>query len=743
MKDPLPSRTKILFVTVVWLAIISPVKADVSIAYRTDCAQLNFAVARLGQALRKANETPVIYDLADLGDKDIFIVADETEVVFLPGAAQEPSINPLTKQDGFQIARLRSGNKDVICVIARDETGAMYGTLDLAEQIQMNNGLRDVEEKLSNPRFAFRAIKFNLPWSSYRPNENPAMNLHTQTCRDLNFWRCFLDMMAENRFNVLSLWNLHPFTYMIRPEAFPEACPFSDRELAQWQRFWRRLFSMAKDRGIETYIVNWNIVVSPEFAKAHGVKERNDLSGIVREYTRQCVTQVIDEYDDLTGLGVTLADWMNGMTPKEREDWIQETFVAGMKQAKRPVKFIHRSVLAGSPTEMRRVIDEANLPDPVWVEVKFNWSHGHSTPRLAITHDYSSGRIDERFWKPKPSNYRIVWMIRNEDFFILRWGQPDFIREHIALNGRDYVGGYFIGSEGYIPAKEYSHKPDEHVTWQYAFEKQWLFYKIWGRLLYDPQTPDEVFAAEFDRRYGNGVGSKLLEAYALASRMPLRLASFHAATWDYTLYSEGFLAPVQNGFNDKVSPFISIDELIRHRTLDPTYLSITDYVESVLDNGKLARRRPGIEKSLTTLRSTSCTPLELAEDLEKDGKRALELVGSLSPKARQGLPTLRCETADVEAWAYLSLYFADKLRAGVALETYRKTKVKKEQNKAVALLEDAARHWNDIIAVTKQHYNAVPAVQLSRTSQGHKATFSWEKYRDQVKRDIQIAKKVK
>lgn len=734
MKSPLPSRTKILFVTVVWFAIISPVKADVSIAYRTDCAQLNFAVARLGQALRKANETPVVYDLADLGDKDIFIVADETEAVFLPGAAQKSSINPLIKQDGFQIARLRSGSKAVICVIARDETGAMYGTLDLAEQIQMNNGLRDVEEKLSNPRFAFRAIKFNLPWSSYRPNENPAMNLHTQTCRDLNFWRRFLDMMAENRFNVLSLWNLHPFTYMIRPKGFPEACPFSDRELAQWQRFWRRLFSMAKDRGIETYIVNWNIVVSPEFAKAHGVKERNDLSGIVREYTRQCVTQVIDEYEDLTGLGVTLADWMNKMTPKEREDWIQETFVAGMKQAKRPVKFIHRSVLAGSPTEMRRVIDEANLPDPVWVEVKFNWSHGHSTPRLAITHDYSSGRIDERFWKPKPSNYRIVWMIRNEDFFILRWGQPDFIREHIALNGKDYVGGYFIGSEGYIPAKEYSHKPDEHVTWQYAFEKQWLFYKIWGRLLYDPQTPDEVFAAEFDRRYGNGVGSKLLEAYALASRMPLRLASFHAATWDYTLYSEGFLAPVQNGFNDKVSPFISIDEFIRHRTLDPTYLSITDYVESVVGNGKLARRRPGIEESLYT-------PLELAEDLEKDGKRALELVSFLSPKARQSLPTLRCEIADVEAWAYLSLYFADKLRAGVALETYRKTKVKKEQKKAVAFLEDAARHWNALIAVTKQHYNAVPAVQLSRTSQGHKATFSWEKYRDQVKRDIQLARR--
>lgn len=135
--------------------------------------------------------------------------------------------------------------------------------------------MRNVEEKLSNPRFEFRAIKFNLPWSSYRPSENPAMSLHTETCRSLRFWQRFLDMMAENRFNVLSLWNLHPFTYMIRPKGFAEACPFSDKELAQWQGFWRRLFSMAKERGIETYIVNWNIVVSPEFAKAHEVTERH------------------------------------------------------------------------------------------------------------------------------------------------------------------------------------------------------------------------------------------------------------------------------------------------------------------------------------------------------------------------------------------------------------------------------------------------------------------------------------
>ena len=138
---------------------------------------------------------------------------------------------------------------------------------------------------------------------------------------------------------------------------------------------------------------------------------------MVRDYTRKCISQVIDEYEDLTGIGVTQADWMWEMTPRERAEWVEDTFIAGIKDAKREVKFIYRSVRTGSPLEMRRVIDNAGFEEPVWVEVKFNWSHGHSTPKLAMTHADDSGKIDERFWRPKATNFKIAWMIRNEDFF--------------------------------------------------------------------------------------------------------------------------------------------------------------------------------------------------------------------------------------------------------------------------------------------------------------------------------------
>ena len=282
---------------------------------------------------------------------------------------------------------------------------------------------------------------------------------------------------------------------------------------------------------------------------------------------------------------------------------------------------------------------------PMLVEMKFNWSHGHSSPKLCIIH---GGKASEAYWTPKPENYQLAWTIRNEDFFILRWGAPDFIRQHIAANGQDYVGGYFIGSECYIPATNYIDRPDLPERSPYAFQRQWLFYTLWGRLLYDPSTPDSAFASAFDARYGKGVGTDLLAAYQAASHMPLRLASFFRFTWDFTLYSEGFAAPatVKGGF-------ITIDALIKSQTLDPAYVSVTEYVEAIAAKRQLDPSR--------------IMPLALADDLTKDGQAAL---GRLAQHAGKS-PALDHEIADARAWAHLSLYFADKLRAAVALQTFR------------------------------------------------------------------------
>lgn len=605
--------------------------------------------------------------------------------------------------------------------------GGYYGAMDIAESMAINN-LQSITSGLKDPSFEVRAIKYNLPWSPYR--ESQSMEYHHQDCRDVSYWERFLDMMQDYRFNTLLLYNKHPFNYMVRIPEYPSACTLSDAEMEEWENFWNQLFAMAKERGVEVFVVNWNIVIPKSMAEAHDLKEYNDLSETTIDYTRKCVTATINKYKDLSGLGVTLADWMNGQTPEEREEWIYQTFVEGMKAANRPVKFLHRAVLSGSSDAMRDMLNRSDLPYTTLTEVKFNWSHGHSSPRLMITHASESGEVNTGYWQPTPDNYRIQWMIRNEDFWILRWGDPEFIRNHIAYNDAAYVNGYHIGSEGYIPAYDYFTRDKNGVSWKYAFERQWLYYAIWGRLLYDRNTPDQVFEKLATDKYGSSNGPSLIDAFRHVSRMPLRLATFFKATWDYTLYSEGFMAPMhaeRYGINDKVHPFISIDELIHHQTLDTSYLSIIDYVK-MLDRGHSPP-------------NNVITPDMLANQLIADAERGEMLARQIEQTTRNLSFDLQQELADIYIWSGLGKYFATKIKAGILLARGRINQNAVDKQEAVKYLEECLTIWKTLSHTGDQHYRRVPYWE-SRVFGFEDLSlnyFSWSHLIPQVERDIHIA----
>lgn len=715
---------------IVWIMILPVFLAScsytktINICYNSSSSVLSYGVNRLSTLLQSSGYNVETCKEDHNITTRIVIHSQEQDLDEQQAKLLSTKVTNLMP-DGFSIFK----DGEIIYIMSKTDRGCLYGIMELMEQLGTSADFSELKERQIDPAFSFRAIKFNLPWSPYRPGS--ATEVHMETCRDLKFWEAYLDMMVKNRFNALSLWNTHPFPYMIRAENFPKATPFNDQELDAWRTFWKALFKMAKDRGIESYIVNWNIVVSPEFADVYGAKEHDDRSELVRTYTKESVTQVINEYEDLTGLGVTLADWMGNwgddkMTPTAREDWIEDTFVEGMKNADRKIKFIHRAVLAGDPNEMRRVIDHADLPDKTIVEVKFNWSHGHSTPNLSLTHSNDDGAIMRDFWDPKPENYFIAWMIRNEDFFVLRWGDPDFIRDHIQTNHLEYVDGYFIGSEGYIPAKDYSHKDHPHKTWNYAFEKQWLFYHLWGRLTYNPEETDATLALAFETRYPNVDGLTLLNAYSLASKVPLYLASFYKGTWDFTLYSEGFLAAWQAGFDDRKSPFISLEEMIRHETLDSRYLSIAKYCQ--LKNDSLL------------IEDESITPLELAQKLQETCTNSISIINTL--RSPDSVPTLNSELDDLETWCHLGFYIADKIRAGVSFETYKLTGQEEEKDVALTYLEQCVGHWKNVIRLTVDRYKPMPYVSM-----GHHeprwpefTAFHWKYFLKDVEADIEFVR---
>lgn len=633
--------------------------------------------------------------------------------------------------------------KNRIIIKGGDGRGIIYGALALAEDMRKGVRIRDIKASKETAKLPFRAIKFDLPWDTYR--HSYALDLHQETCAKPEFWAAFLDMMSANRFNTLTLWNLHPYTFMIKPRNFPEASPWNDEQMQTWQNLFHAILGMAAERGIETYLIPFNIFVPPEFAKAHKVALHNlehhhyvqgDTVEIIKRYTRECVAQVLQEYPELSGMGLTLGEGMGGMTPQERENWMKETIIAGMRQANRQSKLIHRIPFSGSTASLgattiemeqitrRGIEQEADLNfivKPVWASLKFNWSHAHSTTRLIKVH---GGKLYGTYFEPEPTKYRIIWTARNEDFFCLRWGVADFVREHIKTNTHRYVGGYFVGSETYIPAKDYFTKPDIDVDWDYAFERQWLFYQLWGRLLYDPDTPDAVFREEFVRRYGAGT-EVLFEAFALAGKTPLRLASSFDCTWDFTLYSEGFLA--LDPQKQRVD-YISVDRQIQQPPLDTSLISVKEYVDASLAGQSFPENQ--------------ITPPVLADQLERDCRRALKLVGNIAYSANTAL---MFEVADVKTWAHLGLFFSEKLRAAVALQSYRISGEVSYQRQAVRHLKKALQYWDEVIEITRPIYNDMPLVHYSEQDgkswqENDHLRFHWRLLRPEIVRDIETAK---
>ena len=193
------------------------------------------------------------------------------------------------------------------------------------------------------------------------------------------------------------------------------------------------------------------------------------------------------------------------------------------------------------------------------------------------------------------------------------------------------------------------------------------------------------------------------------------------------MYSEGFLAPEPSspdGFFDRSAPFISIDELINHETLDPHMISIPDYVKLAISGG---------------IELDKITPLMLADYSERDSRLALELVASLRSKVDANSGALISELDDVATWSRLGVYFADKIRAGVALESFRNTGDQTQKQQAIKLLEKCVAHWDEVVALTKDRYMPTPLVSTQRyPEEYHK--FSWERLRPQVVRDVEIAK---
>ena len=109
-----------------------------------------------------------------------------------------------------------------------------------------------------------------------------------------------------------------------------------------------------------------------------------------------------------------------------------------------------------------------------------------------------------------PQRYRVHWQLWSGGTTrLLLWGDPDYVRR-FAATARLYDGDSFEINE-MLATKMLGEPHDEkpldilnssYRYYDYEFERYWQFYRLWGRLSYNPETPAEVWEHEFTTRFG-------------------------------------------------------------------------------------------------------------------------------------------------------------------------------------------------------------------------------------------------
>lgn len=619
------------------------------------------------------------------------------EVVLEIGSGGEPQSYQVERRDGTWR------------VVGADAAGTMYGGLELAEAIRFGS-LEQLKPGPRKPFIAQRGIKFNIPLDlrtpSYSDNSDAAQaNIPEMWSKE--FWGEFLDEMARQRFNVLSLWSLNPFPSIVKVPEYPEVAlkdvlrgrrelfdeNFSHEGKAMFRpeflagaevvkrmsidekiAFWREVMQMAKDRGIDIYWFTWNAFLFTEEGK-HGMSRAKPDEEMLK-YFRASVRETVKTYPLLAGMGITAGENMSEkMGALTKEEWLWKTYGEGIRDALkeqpgRKFRMIHRFHQTGLDEVTSQWKD---YPGP------FDFSY-----KYAVAHMY--GMTNPPFIKPllpELSPQRRTWLtVRNDDIYSFRWGDPQFARDFIkAMPPPEKIAGFYMGPDGYCWGREAMDLEPESPR-QLVMKKQWFSFMLWGRLSYDPDLPDEYFQRALAFRFPEVPANKVLAGWSAASRIFPELTRFFWGNIDLKWLPEACLShPRHKGFYN-VRHFIEGEGMPESGAL-----TIREWRQRLLKNQPMEGK----------------TPLEVAGSLRADATQALAIVKELRTKQGSN-KELRRTLTDIEAFACLGQYYAAKIEGACELALFDATSKNEHQGAAVKHLEGALGHWRDYAGVYTSQY---------------------------------------
>lgn len=424
-----------------------------------------------------------------------------------------------------------------------DPNGALYGALELAERIQRRGA-----EALRGPAVVGKPFLrdrgwnmfLTLPWDYVKNDTDYDPRALVDPARwwfaNDGFWQTLLDQMARARMNWLDIhgaWDIsvtdapNLYAYFIQSDRFPKVGVSPEIKAANLRRL-NKVIAMAHARGIRVSLMAYEA----RFHTPHAPDPYPETEKDLYDYTREMVEKMIRQAPGLDAIGFRIGESGHG-------EAFFNSYIEAVKASGRDIPLVTRSWLARKSL----VVPLAKASKDFTVEIKYNgeqWGSPYMLMggRMAGWYSYSfedylsdsqtpdAARLwpgnrtaEGGTWPAEP--YKLVWQVRaNGTHRIFPIYNPGAVRQAVKSMPLGTASGFVVeGLETYYPQspRYYTADPND-VSCEWTHQRDWMFLNLWGRLGYDPATPDETFEAMVADKLGPAA-KELVPAWSAASRI--------------------------------------------------------------------------------------------------------------------------------------------------------------------------------------------------------------------------------
>jgi len=595
--------------------------------------------------------------------------------------------------EGYSIINSK-GNR--ITIEGNDPSGVIYGAVELAERLRMNQGsFTTIQE---SPQMVMRGTCIGLQKTVYLPGhavyEYPYTPENFPWFYDKEQWIRYLDMMVENKYNSLYLWNGHPFASLVKLKDYPFALEVDEETFKKNEEIFSFLTHEADRRGIWVIQMFYNIILSKPFADHYGLKTQDrhrPITPLISDYTRKSIAAFIEKYPNV-GLLVCLGEAM--ATIEDDVTWMKETIIPGIKDGLAACgrKDIPPVVLRAHDTDGPLVLKESL---PLYPNI---YTMSKYTGESLTTYEPGGpwGETHRQLAEAAPVHIDNVHILANLEPW--RWSSPAFIQKTVqAMHSIHHSKGLHLYPQASYWDWPYTADKLPNGERLKQLDRDWMWYQAWGRYAWNDQRGEDkaYWKKQLAEYYGisEEAAIHLLNAYDESGEIAPKLLRRFGITEGnrQTLLLGMTMAQLVNPYKFTIYPGF-------YESCGPQGEKLIEYVEKEYKGEQHAGEMP----------------LDIVDQCVTHGKNAILEMSRITEDPTQHVDEFRRVWNDISCYNKFAMAFRFKVQAAQQVLRYKWTKDLHYLDAAVPLLEKSMEQWNDLCKLADSTYLYANSMQTAQ-----------------------------